>query len=173
MTGEVTDSFARDTPASSPACLANVFSPDRICLDAEITSVKRLLETLSAQLADASSRTLTEDGIFQALASRERLGSTCVGKGVALPHGRIEGLAQPRGAIVRFDSPLEMEAADDQPVTIACGLLVPADSADRHIAILQKLARGFELHDLHRRLIQAQAVEDAYACLTALDAHIG
>ncbi len=169
MTGEATGSAARDTPAPPPVCLADVFSLDRVCLDAEITSVKRLLETLSEQLADTRLRGLTKDGIFQALASRERLGSTCVGHGVALPHGRIEGLAQPRGAIVRFDSPLDMEAADDQPVTIACGLLVPADSADRHIAILQKLARGFELHSLHRRLIQARAAEDVYRCLTELD----
>ena len=169
MKGENPNELERDASAAARVRLADVFSPYRIQIDVTVSSVKRLLETISEQFAKIDSQVMTKDSIFRALVKRERLGSTCVGKGVALPHGRMDGLEEPVGAIIRLAPPLDMEAIDDQPVHIACGLLVPTDSADRHIAILRKLAQGFEQFGLYRQFMEAQNSAEIYSKLSALD----
>ncbi len=168
MNGNIEDVSSAES-ASSKARLKDVFSIDRMELDVQVSSKKRMLEVMSNLFTKNNNYSINKDIVFRALLSRESLGSTCVGNGVVLPHGRLSGLPNPIGAIIRMSRPLDLQAEDAKPVNLACGLLVPADCADVHVNILAKLARGFVHQDLHRRLIEAQDMEAMYDEITKFD----
>ena len=151
------------------ARLAEVFSPDRILVDAEISSSKRMLEVISGLFTEDQADSLDSNVVFRSLFRRERTGSTCVGNGVALPHGRMDGIQRPLGAIVRMKTPIDMDAIDDKPVSIAFGLLVPTDGASDHIHLLRKLAQGIEEYGLHHRIMKAKNPSQVYRQLAEFD----
>ena len=164
--GDVKDYSHR--PAEE-AGLANVFSPKRIRTGVKVSSQKRLLEVLSNLLTEGHDYDVDKQTVFKALVERERLGSTCVGNGVVLPHGRLNSLPQACGAIIRVESPLDLDAFDDKPVQLACGLLVPAECAEVHVQILRKLAVGFEKYDLHHSLLMAENANKLFLELISFD----
>ncbi|MDN5937360.1 MAG: PTS sugar transporter subunit IIA, partial [Salinisphaera sp.] len=109
----------------------------------DISSKKRALESLSEQLA-AAAPGVDADDVFTALVNREKLGSTGLGDGVAIPHGRLSGVQSCVGAMLRLVSPgVDFEAPDSKPVDLFFGLLVPEDSTDEHLEILRNLAEMF------------------------------
>lgn len=111
------------------------------CNDNSITSKKRLLEKLSHYLTNHSqAQDIAADKIFQALIERERLGSTGLGRGVAIPHARVPGINETVAAIMTLVSPIDYESADNQPVDIIFGLLVPEEGDDYHLEHLARLA---------------------------------
>lgn len=110
------------------------------CNENAITSKKRLLENLSHYLA-TNTPTMTAERIFQALLERERLGSTGLGKGVAIPHARVPELTETVAALMVLNKPINYDAADNQPVDIIFGLLVPDGSEQYHLDHLARLAR--------------------------------
>jgi PTS system nitrogen regulatory IIA component len=122
--------------------IADLLSPERVLSCKDIVSKKRLLEQLSALLA-GSSLQLSRHEIFDALLNREKLGSTGLGKGVAIPHGRMAGLERPLCAFVKLDSPVDFDAADDQAVDLVFSLLVPEDSTEEHLQVLSTIAEIF------------------------------
>lgn len=118
-------------------------SEDRILLDLSTTSRKRLFESI-AELSSNHQAGIGEDCVFKTITERERLGSTGLGKGIAVPHGRIENLAQPIISIIRLKQPIEYDAPDEEPVWLAVGLLVPTDANETHLNLLSTLARCFQ-----------------------------
>ena len=152
--------------------LREVFSPERIQTDVQVSSLKRMIESMSGLFTKNNQHAIDKDTVFRALLDRERLGSTCVGNGVALPHGRLNGLPNAVGAIMRMKTPLDMDASDEKPVFIVCGLLVPADCADAHIKILAKLARGFKEYDLHQRMMEAKDPEEIFLEIVKFDTEL-
>ncbi len=108
----------------------------------ELASKKKALEALSA-LLKRSAAELNETQIFDALVARERLGSTGVGHGIAIPHGRIANLEQTAGAMLVLVNGVDFDAPDGQPVNILFGLLVPEACNDAHLQILAGLAAMF------------------------------
>ena len=118
-------------------------SEDRILLDLSTTSRKRLFESI-AELSSNHQADISEDCVFKTITERERLGSTGLGKGVAVPHGRIENLTQPIISIIRLKQPIDYDAPDDKPVWLAVGLLVPTDANETHLNLLSTLARCFQ-----------------------------
>ena len=108
----------------------------------EAGSKKRLLEHLSELLA-ATSPSLTQNEIFETLVSREKLGSTGLGRGVAIPHGRMITLEQPVCAFTRLTTPLDFDAADGEPVDLVFALLVPEESTEEHLQVLSIIAEIF------------------------------
>lgn len=121
-------------------------SEDRILLDLSTTSRKRLFENI-AELSSGAQDDIREDCVFKTITERERLGSTGLGKGIAVPHGRIENLTKPIISIIRLKQPIEYDAPDDKPVWLAVGLLVPADANETHLNLLSTLARCFQDSD--------------------------
>jgi PTS system nitrogen regulatory IIA component len=116
--------------------------PERVSYCPQIASKKRLLEHISELLAkDAPRHTWNE--IFNSLINREKLGSTGLGKGVALPHGRIGSLDKPLCAFVRLGQPVEFDAADGEPVDLVFALLVPEESTEEHLQVLSSIAELF------------------------------
>ena len=120
----------------------DVFSCDRIRTNIEVTSKRRLFEIIAKLFITGRPHAMNKDTVFRSLLERERLGSTCVGKGVMIPHSRLHGLASPLGAVVHLATPLHLEADDEVPVFLACGLLVPAECSDLHIRILARAGGG-------------------------------
>ena len=154
----MSDSLDQSPSAGRPETdvrLNEVFSSDRVQLNVAVSSKRRLIEVIAKLFANSSEHVMNKDTVFRSLIERERLGSTCVGNGVMIPHSRLHSLPAPLGAIVRVTTPLSTEADDEIPISLACGLLVPAECSDLHIRILAKLAQGFAERNLHSQLMDA------------------
>lgn len=122
--------------------ITELLTPDRVSCCQEIGSKKRLLEEISILLAGDSGPALGNE-IFNALVNREKLGSTGLGKGVAIPHGRIAGIEHPVCAFVGLKEPVDFDAADGRPVDLVFALLVPEDSTEEHLQVLSTIAEIF------------------------------
>ena len=128
--------------------LQRLLTTDHIRYDIAISSKKRLLEELAGLLSQQRTA-LDKDTVCRTLTERERLGSTGIGGGIALPHGRLNGINECIAAAIRLKEPLGFDAPDEQPICLAIALLVPADAAKQHLQILAELARLF--HDAKHR----------------------
>ncbi len=122
--------------------ITDLLVAERIACSNEAASKKRILQDL-AELLSGSIPLSTQNDIFDALISRERLGSTGMGKGVAIPHGRMATLAAPVCAFIKLDEPVEFDASDGQPVDLVFALLVPEDSTEEHLQVLSTIAEIF------------------------------
>ena len=134
--------------------LSELLTPDRIDCRAHSGSKKRVLERISAMLA-VPEAALDKNAIFESLFSRERLGSTGLGHGVAIPHGRIKECDQTVGALVTLENGIDFDAMDNQKVDLLFALLIPENSTDEHLQILAKLAEMFNDQDFVSRLREA------------------
>jgi PTS system nitrogen regulatory IIA component len=112
-----------------------------VALDVDATTKSRLFEAVAALFERDTG--LPAATIVAALAAREKLGSTGLGQGIAIPHGRLKGLAEARGAFVRLAAPIAFDAPDARPVSQVFVLLVPEHATDRHLQILSELAQMF------------------------------
>jgi len=110
--------------------------------------------------------TLDRTAVLDALEEREALGSTGFGRGVALPHARIDGLNRPVAALLKLTRAVEFGAADRLPVDLAIGLLSPTNAGATHLHALAALSRMVRDVDMHRALTQATDTETLYALLT-------
>lgn len=144
----------------------------RILSGSEVTSKKRLLESLGELLAEAATG-LNADAVFERLLERERLGSTGLGHGIALPHARVDDVIAPVGAFIQLRAGVEFDAIDDRPVDLAFALLVPQEADERHLQLLAGLAEMFNQEALRNRLRNARSSAELLATLTSLDAREG
>jgi PTS system nitrogen regulatory IIA component len=112
---------------------------------------------------------LTQMEVFGSFLNRERLGSTALGHGVAIPHGRLSGISKPVGAFLQLKHGIDYEAPDDEPVTLFFALLVPEDSAGQHLDILAKLAELFSDEAVCERLRDVREKDELYRLLTRRD----
>jgi PTS system nitrogen regulatory IIA component len=123
-----------------------------------------ILAALAERFAKVYS--LDRAAVLDALEEREALGSTGFGRGVALPHARLENLNRPVAALLKITRPIDFGAADRMPVDLAIGLLSPANAGATHLHALAALSRMVRDVDMHRALTQASDVETLYAVLT-------
>ena len=130
--------------------LASILSPLQVVAQVDVTSKKRAFEEagLLFENLHGLSRALVTDSLF----SRERLGSTGLGHGVAIPHGRIKGLKAPMSAVFQLATPIGFDAPDDQPVSLMIFLLVPEAATQKHLEILSEIAEMLSDSDLRKRL---------------------
>jgi len=145
--------------------VAKLLSPAHIALDLQISSKKRLFEQagLLFENHDAVARSVVFDSLF----ARERLGSTGLGQGVAIPHGRIKGLKEARGAFLRLAQPVPFDAPDGNPVNLVFVLLVPEKATEKHLQILSELAQMFSDKALRELLTRAPDAEALYQLIAA------
>lgn len=122
--------------------ITDLITRERIVCDSEVASKKRVIEVLSELLATGQPD-LTARPIFDSLIGRERLGSTGLGYGVALPHGRFSQSQHAIGAFLKLGKGVDFDAIDRQPVDLVFGLLVPDHYTDEHLKILAYLAEMF------------------------------
>lgn len=136
-----------------------------VVADLEAGSKRELLEKLGA-LFEAGNAQLARAKIVDSLAAREKLGSTAMGHGIAIPHGRIKGLHETVGAFVRLKTPLPFDAPDGQPVNLLFALLVPQQATDMHLLILSELAQLFSEKPLREGLRSAPDAATLHRLLT-------
>lgn len=122
--------------------IADILSQDRVSQGQTFTSKKKALEELSTLLARGVPGVQAAD-ILTSLAAREKLGSTGLGHGVAIPHGRMAGVNESVGAFMRLKHPLDYDAHDGQPVDLVFGLLVPQGATEAHLKHLAAIAEMF------------------------------
>lgn len=134
--------------------IIELLDPERIACDLKANSKKRVLEHLSLLLAESAPE-LTEEEVFETLIGRERLGSTGLGHGVAIPHGRLKGRDRAIAAFVKLDQGVDFDALDNQPVDLLFALLVPDHFTSEHLEILAQLAQMFDSEELCRELRQS------------------
>jgi nitrogen PTS system EIIA component len=130
--------------------LAAILPSSNVLVDVDATSKKRVFE--HAGLLFENLHTISRAAVTDNLFARERLGSTGLGHGVAIPHGRIKGLKQPLAAVARVQHPIPFDSPDDEPVTLLIFLLVPEAATQRHLEILSEIAEMLSDRDLRERL---------------------
>ena len=122
--------------------LDQILSSERVRSDVPAASRKRTLQVLGEVFAGADPA-LSAQGVFDRLVARERLGSTGLGDGCALPHARVPGLGRTLGAFLRLRKGVDFDSPDHAPVDLVFALLVPEEPADEHLETLAAIARVF------------------------------
>ncbi len=138
-----------------------LLSPERTHHHLHGASKKRLLDQV-AQLAAQCRPELNEQQVFEALIARERLGSTGIGEGIAIPHCRLPGCQQPMGILISLDAPIDFDAVDSRPVDLVFVLLVPEDNPEQHLKTLSHLAALFSQQSFRDGLRAASDDETLY-----------
>jgi PTS system nitrogen regulatory IIA component len=133
--------------------VAKLLPPANVLLDLQVSSKKRLFEQVG--LLFENNHGIGRSLVFDSLFARERLGSTGLGQGVAIPHGRIKGLKDALGAFVRLAQPVAFDAPDAKPVNLLFVLLVPEQATEKHLQILSELARMFSDRTLREAMAAA------------------
>ncbi|MBI5451091.1 MAG: PTS sugar transporter subunit IIA [Gammaproteobacteria bacterium] len=145
--------------------LNDILVPQRVVCRPQVSSKKRALELLSERMAAAGSG-LTQVEALESLFDRERLGSTGLGHGVAIPHGRIRNLEQPIASFLHLRQGVPYDAVDGRPVALILALLVPDRAVTDHLVLLAQLAEMFNDATLCARLHAANNEADVYSLLT-------
>ena len=133
--------------------LEEILGENGVVANLKATSKKHLfneLARLASESASVPART-----VFDAVLERERLGSTGVGAGVAIPHARLPGLDRIRGIFVRLEHPIDFESIDDQPIDLVFMLLAPSDAGADHLKALAKVSRLLRRPEMRDRLRKA------------------
>ena len=121
--------------------ITQLLSLDNIALDLDASSKKRVFE--QAGLLFEKNQGIARSTVFDSLFAREKLGSTGLGQGIAIPHGRIKGLKEATGAFLRLAAPVAFDSPDGKPVSLLFVLLVPEQATEQHLQILSELAQRF------------------------------
>lgn len=149
--------------------LSRLLPASNVILDLDVTSKKRVFE--HAGLIFENTPGVGRGQVFDALFARERLGSTGLGHGIAIPHGRIKGLREAAGAFVRTRTPIPFEAPDGDPVQLIFVLLVPEKATDMHLQILSELAQLFSDKDIRNQLSTATDPLEVQQLITRWESH--
>ncbi len=149
--------------------IAKLLRPTHIVLDLDVANKKRLFEQIGLIFENAQQ--ISHSIVFDSLFSRERFGSTGLGYGVAIPHGRLKGLKEATAAFVRTLNPIPFESPDGQPVNLVFVVLVPEHANEQHLQILSELAQIFSDKTVREALASCRDVDAAYRTLTEWPGH--
>lgn len=144
--------------------LADILSEESVLVCSGLKTKQEVLRVLAECAAKITG---CDTGlIFEALRDREALGSTGLGNGIAIPHGKLAGLAGVTAVFARLDEPIDFEAVDDQPVDLLMMLLAPVGAGADHLKALARVARLLRNEDTVDALRRAGGADDLYAILT-------
>ncbi|MBE7214104.1 PTS IIA-like nitrogen regulatory protein PtsN [Shewanella benthica] len=128
-------------------------------------SKKKVLELIS-DLAAVQYPTLSSQEIFESLLAREKMGSTGIGNGIAIPHGRLSNISQPVAVLIKCEEPISFDAIDKQPVDILFALLVPADQCEQHLSTLSSMAEKLNNKLIVKQLRKTKDESELYQVIT-------
>ncbi|MCA0042083.1 PTS sugar transporter subunit IIA [Celeribacter litoreus] len=144
--------------------ISQILAPQAVKVVGKMTSKKRLFQDLSEIAGSAYG--LSVNDTFDALQERESLGPTGVGRGIALPHARIEGLDRVVGTFIRLETPMDFDAVDRQPVDLVFALFAPAESGVEHLKALALVSRTMRDNDVCAKLRANNEIATLHAILT-------
>ncbi len=140
--------------------ISKLLLPENILLDIDSTSKKRVFERVG--LLFENSHQIARSQVFESLFAREKLGSTGLGQGVAIPHGRVKNLREGIAAFVKTQHPIPFDAPDGLPVNLIFVLLVPERATDMHLQLLAELAQMFSDKAFREQLMNASEPDAIY-----------
>ncbi|MDE2212265.1 MAG: PTS sugar transporter subunit IIA [Betaproteobacteria bacterium] len=143
--------------------IQRLLSQDHILLDLDVTSKKRLFEQIG--ILFENHHQISRSQVFDALFNREKLGSTGLGHGFALPHGRLKGLRDTLCAFIRISGEIPFDSPDGQNVKMAFALLVPEHANEQHLHLLSEIAEMFNDSGLRQALLEATDPAKAWEIL--------
>jgi PTS system nitrogen regulatory IIA component len=144
--------------------ITQILPPDNVLCGIDVDSKARLFEKVG--LLFENNLQLPRKKVIDSLAAREKLGSTGLGHGIAIPHGRIKGLRVATGAFVKLAAPIPFDAPDGQPVGLLFILLVPEHATDMHLQILGELAQIFSNRQFREKLQASSDSAEMHRLLT-------
>lgn len=145
--------------------IKSFLQPDCTECAVPVTSKKRLIEHISHIAADHLTH-LSEQEILDALLNRERVGSTGIGNGIALPHGRLSQATEPLAVLITTESSIEFDAIDNQPVNVFFALLVPDGDCNTHLKSLAAVAQKLSDKQTLKKIRCAQSNQELYLAIT-------
>jgi PTS system nitrogen regulatory IIA component len=146
--------------------LLDFLDPQAVLPALRVSGKKPVLQEMSSQAARLTG--LAENAIYEALLQRERLGSTGIGEGVAIPHGKLPGLTRIFGLMARLEKPIDFEALDGQPVDVLFLLLAPEGAGADHLKALARVARVLREPGLIERVRATRDAAALYAIMTEM-----
>ncbi len=149
--------------------IAKLLGPSHVALDLDVVNKKRLFEQIGLIFENAQQ--ISHSVVFDSLFSRERFGSTGLGYGVAIPHGRLKGLREATAVFVRTLNPIPFESPDGQPVNLIFVVLVPEHANEQHLQILSELAQIFSDKTVRDALVTCRDGVEAHRILTQWPGH--
>jgi len=144
--------------------LAEIISTRGVIANLRVSSKKQALQELAKRAADITGE--PERAIFEVLLERERLGTTGVGNGIAIPHGKLASLPRLYALFAKLEHPIDFDAIDEQPVDLVCLLLAPQTAGADHLKALAQVSRLLRDRQVCEKLRGANSAEAIYALLT-------
>lgn len=141
--------------------IESILAPERTCCCLTASSKKKAIEEAARLIANVTD-CLGAEEIYERLISREKLGTTAIGHGVAIPHCRLSDCSEVLGGLFKLETPIDFDAFDDEPVSILFVLLVPEVHIDDHLKTLAMLAERFESDAYRSSLLGAKGDRDLY-----------
>lgn len=143
----------------------DLFSAETVVVDLTIVSQKQLFQDMATRIIAARDLDVAGRDIVAAAMERERLGSTGVGNGVALPHARIDGIKDVVAGFARLNEPMDFDSVDGRPVDLVAFLIAPSDAAGAHLRALARVSRQLRREENRARL---RSAPDALSVFTIL-----
>jgi PTS system nitrogen regulatory IIA component len=144
--------------------ITDLIRPHAVVPNLRVTSKKQALQELSRRASDLIG--VPERRIFDVLVERERLGTTGVGNGIAIPHGKLSELTELQALFARLETPIDFEAIDEQPVDLICVLLAPESAGADHLKALARISRLLRDRNVCEKLRGSDSADAVYAILT-------
>ena len=144
--------------------IAQLLPLSNVIVELDAASKKRVFE--QAGLLFENALHIARSQVFDSLFAREKLGSTGLGQGVAIPHGRIKGLREAAAAFIRMKEPIPFDAPDGKPVSLICILLVPERATDQHLQILSELAQMFSDKSFRENLLSGKDAAEVHQLIS-------
>lgn len=144
----------------------NLVKPELVFAKQQISSKKRLLEQLAESVGDRLH--CNADEVYDALLGREKLGSTGIGNGIAIPHCRLDQANRATIVLMSLETPIDFDSIDRRPVDLIFALLVPPHQCDEHLATLAQIAELAQSEDKLNSLRQAQSNSELYSAFDSL-----
>lgn len=144
--------------------IADLLTPRGVIAQLRVSNKKQALQEIARRAAGLTG--IAERAIYDALAERERLGSTGIGRGLAIPHGKLAELPRPSGLFARLERPIPFDAIDNQPVDLVFALLAPADAGAEHLRALARVSRLLRDDAICQKLRGTDNADALYALLT-------
>ena len=144
--------------------IVDLITPESVVANFRVANKKQALQELAKRAAIVTGQ--PERLIFDVLSERERLGTTRVGMGIAIPHGKLSGIERMTGVFARLEKPIDFEAIDDQPVDLMFALLAPAEAGAEHLRALALVSRLLRDPGICQKLRGTDSTDALYALLT-------
>ena len=145
--------------------LADIIPLSNIYLNVNASSKKALFKEIAAKISNKLN--IEQNNILEKLNERERLGSTGIGNGIAIPHGKLSNSNKAVAVLIVNDNAINYDAIDKRPVDVFCALLVPEDQCDTHLSTLASIAKIFDNKDVLRKIRRSESDTDLYNIIEA------